>query len=99
MIDSNVQETNKLKKEKTYYYIFEENIFQKTQYDYLVITMDKNESPSQIYVQDITKKLNDYQTDYKLCCIVSDENVLFLVMYSENTETPEEEILNNSTSP
>jgi hypothetical protein len=66
---------------KVYYFIFEQNS-DFVEYDYLVITMEKGNNPYETFIQDITKKLNDYQTSFKLCSIVSDEDTIYLILFS-----------------
>jgi hypothetical protein len=66
---------------KVYYFIFEQNC-DFVEYDYLVITMEQGNNPYETFIQDITKKLNDYQTSFKLCSIVSDDNVIYLILFS-----------------
>lgn len=85
--------------DKTYYFIFEEDLYQAEEggYDYLVITMEKGKNPNEMYVQDIAKKLNDYQSQFKLSCIVSDEKTIFLILFAkvEMMETPMNDLLSN----
>jgi hypothetical protein len=75
---------------KTYYFIFEENISDiNTENDYLVITMERGNNPNEMYVQDIAKKLNDFQGQFRLSCIVSDDKNIFVILVAP-AETPEE---------
>jgi hypothetical protein len=67
--------------EKVYYFIFEQNT-DFVEYDYLVVTMEKGNNPNETFIQDITKKLNDYLTLFKLCSIVSDEDTIYLILFS-----------------
>ena len=47
--------------QKCYFFIFEENIQQTLDYDYLVISLDSNLNSNETMLQDIARKLNDYQ--------------------------------------
>ena len=63
------------------------------EHDYLVLTMDKQNNPDSVFVQDIVKKfefLKDEPYDkYNLCCILSDENYVYLILYTTlEFETP-----------
>ena len=77
-----------LKLAKVYYFIFEQNS-DLVEYDYLVITMEQGNNPYETFIQDITKKLNDYQISFKLCTVVSDEGVIYLILFTPvEMETP-----------
>jgi hypothetical protein len=52
--------------------------------------MEKGNNPNEMYVQDLAKKLNDFQGNYKLDCIVSEEKIIFLIL-SVPLETLENE--------
>jgi hypothetical protein len=79
------------KNKKTYYFIFQDNPEDElTETDHLVIKMEKGNNPNEMYVQDLAKKLNDFQGNYKLDCIVSEEKIIFLIL-SVPLETLENE--------
>jgi len=50
------------------------------EYDYLIVEMKKNFSPDGIFFKDLTKKLNGLQNQYKLSCILSDNDSLFVIL-------------------
>ena len=77
---------SKVKSTKTYFFVFEENVMKQIEYDYKVITMEKANSTNDGYLQDIAKKLNDFQMEYKLCCVLSDANSLFIVLMTPSTD-------------
>jgi hypothetical protein len=81
----------KNKLEKIYYFIFESS--QAVEHDYLVLTMDKQNNPDSVFVQDIVKKFDILKSEpydrYSLCCILSDENFVYLILYTTvEFETP-----------
>jgi len=45
--------------------------------------MDKNNSPSEVYLQDISVKITDSVNKMKLACMLSDENTIFLIFNSQ----------------
>lgn len=69
-------------KNKRYHFIFEEIIGEERDYDYLVIAMERGTNPNEIYIQDIARKLNDFQLHYKLSCVLADDNTVYLILYS-----------------
>jgi hypothetical protein len=79
-----------------YYFIFEENITEQVEYDYLIISMDKRSHSNETFMQDISKKLNDFQNDYSLSCFVSDQKTIFLILASVINQTEEVDILDTT---
>jgi len=75
--DTSIQKSNS---QKCYFFIFEENSINSIDYDYLVISLDANKDSNETLLQDIARKLNDYQEDYKLSCVFSDEKKIFLIL-------------------
>jgi hypothetical protein len=71
---------------KNYYFIFEENLEFENNLVYLVIEMTQGNTPDKIFLQDITIKLNDYQNEYKLCCLLNEEKK-FYVIFAADSET------------
>lgn len=45
--------------------------------------MEKNNSPADIYLQDISVKLTDSVNKMKLSCMLSDENTIYLIFNSQ----------------
>ena len=45
--------------------------------------MDKNTSPSEVYLQDISVKLRDSVNKMKLSCMLSDESTIYLIFNSQ----------------
>ncbi len=74
---------------KYFYFIFEEIINDYTEQEYLTIMMEKKNSPSEVYLQDISMKLYDTANNMRLSCIVSDEEKIFFIF---NTSTILEQI-------
>ena len=68
--------------DKYYYFIFEESSDFVEQM-YLIVKMDRNNSPAEVYLQDISVKLSDTVNNVKLVCIVSDENSFFFIFNSQ----------------
>ena len=55
--------------------------------------MDKQNNSDSMFVQDIVKKFdflkNEPYDNYNLCCILSDENYVYLILFSiRELETP-----------
>jgi hypothetical protein len=80
---------------KSYFFIFEENSNQTIEYDYLIIKMEPKGNSNENLLQDIARKLNDLQNDYKLSCVFSDDKVIYLILQS-SIEKDESEIYLNS---
>lgn len=80
--------------QKSYFFIFEENSNQVFDYDYLVIKMEPKNSNENL-LQDITRKLNDLQEEYKLCCVFSDDRKIYLILQT-SIEKDESMIFLNS---
>jgi hypothetical protein len=78
---------------KNYYFIFEESkCFPENGYDNIVIEMEQGNNSNKMLIQDIANKLNDFQLAYKLCCIVSEEKKIYIVLTADQeavqSETP-----------
>jgi hypothetical protein len=59
--------------------------------------MDKGLSPNEMYIQDIAKKLNDNDKQFKLSCLFSDGKTMFLILFApvETLETPLHDIFSS----
>jgi len=80
---------------RNYYFIFEENLEFQNNLVYLVIEMTQGNTADKIFLQDITIKLNDYQNEYKLCCLLNEEKKIYVIFAADSetlmgTETPYE---------
>lgn len=78
--------SNKAYSQKCYFFIFEENSQHNNDYDYLIISLDSNKNSNETLMQDIARKLNDYQEEYKLSCVFSDEKKIYLILETSETE-------------
>ena len=81
---------------KNYYFIFEENLGYENNLVYLVIEMSQGNTSDKIFLQDITIKFNDYQNEYKLCCLLYDDKKIYVIFAADSDtldgeETPFEE--------
>lgn len=73
--------------QKCYFFIFEENSHNNNNdYDYLIISLDSNKNSNETLLQDIARKLNDYQEDYKLSCVFSDDKKIYLILETSNND-------------
>jgi len=80
------ENSNKSYLQKCYFFIFEENSHNNNDYDYLIISLDSNKNSNENLLQDIARKLNDYQEDYKLSCVFSDEKKIYLILETSDNE-------------
>lgn len=64
---------------KYYYFIFEENHNEYIRQEYLIVKMNKKNSPTEVYLQDISMKINDTVNNMCLSCVVSDEEKIFFI--------------------
>lgn len=66
--------------DKYYYLIFEESIsLGNLAQQYLVIKMEKENSPTDLYLQDISTKITSQVNKLKMACMLSDENIVYLI--------------------
>lgn len=71
---------------RRYYFVFETITNQKKQYDYYVMTMNKQDNTNDIFIEEMTTTLNGVQSYYKLSAIISEKNQSFLIFYGEDTK-------------
>jgi hypothetical protein len=86
VLNNLVYENQKSISQKCYFFIFEENSLNHNDYDYLIISLDSNKNSNETLLQDIARKLNDYQEDYKLSCVFSDEKKIYLILQTSNND-------------
>jgi hypothetical protein len=76
---------------KVYYMIFEENVLARKEYDYVILSIEKNMENEYLLIE-IAKKLTNFHSHgYRLSSLISEKTISYLILYKEKRDTSEGE--------
>jgi hypothetical protein len=77
---------DKTQNQRVYYMIFEEDQRRHKEYEYIILTIEKDMENEYLLIE-IAKKLNNFEShNYRLSCILSEKLVNYLILYREKPE-------------